>query len=87
MIRAWLAHPNPQPFCQAVFDAAAPRTNRLSVAFLRAAARGECNIAWHHLLDALQNGPQEELLEATLAIIAHGHTSGADMLAGFLCLR
>jgi hypothetical protein len=84
MLRAWLAHPEPRPFCQAIFAAAACRTNRLSVAFLQAAARGECAIAWHRLFEALQSGEQADLIAAVQGVVAHGHTSGADMLAGFL---
>jgi hypothetical protein len=84
MLRAWLAHPEPRPFCQFLFEAAAPRTTKLSVAFLRAATRGECGAAWHHLFGALLSGAEGELLEAVQGVVAHGHTSGADMLAGFL---
>lgn len=87
MLRAWLAHPEPQPLCEAIYEAAALRTNRLSAAFLRAAAKGECSAAWHHLFDALPGGTRRELFEAVRGIVAYGQTSGADMLAGFLCLE
>lgn len=87
MLRIWLAHPEPQPLCEAIGEATAFRTNTLSAAFLRAAARGECSAAWHHLFDVLPGGTKRELFEAVREIVAHGHTSGADMLAGFLCLE
>ena len=84
MLRAWLDHPAPEAFCWPIVDAAAPRTTALSAAFLRAAARGECSAAWHGLLAALAGGGPALLEEAMCRVLAHGHTSGADMLAGFL---
>lgn len=84
MLWAWLAHRNPEPFCQVVLEAAAPRTTTLSVAFLRATAKGECTAAWHHLLSSLMNSAERELEVAVQGVMSHGHTSGADMLAGFV---
>jgi hypothetical protein len=84
MLRAWLAHPSPEPWCHALAEAAAPRTSTLSAALLRAAARGECTAAWHALLQALATGSREAHLPALHSVLAHGATSGADMLAGFL---
>jgi len=101
MLWAWLAHPAPAPFCRALVEAAIPRTTVLSAAFLRAAARGECNASWHGLLEALSEGvgdhvpappvhggariaSQHRLFTAVQDIMAHGATSGADSLAGFL---
>jgi hypothetical protein len=84
MLRAWLTQTEPRPFCQAMLNVAAPRTNRLSAAFLRAAASGECSAAWHFFFDKLYDGTQRELFKAVQSILAYGHTSGADMLAGFL---
>lgn len=67
---------------QTIAEAAAPRTNTLSAAWLRAAARGEASAHWHALVDALAaGGPLEPAL---LRIIDTGHTSGADALAGFM---
>lgn len=85
MLRAWLDYPAPEAFCRAVAGAAAPRTTLLSAALLRAAARGECSAAWHRLLAALESGAS--LAPAVDDILAHGHTSGADALAGFLAGR
>jgi len=84
MLWAWLAHPTPRSFCRVVAKAAAPRTTTLSAAFLRAAARGECDAAWHQLLAVLGTGPDDELVPAVQRVLAHGATSGADTLAGFL---
>ena len=85
MLWAWLAHPRPAPICRAIAEEAAPRTTTLSAAFLRAAARGECSAAWHRLLAALGSGTAEDQLAAAVQdVLAHGATSGADALAGFL---
>jgi hypothetical protein len=84
MLGAWLAHPAPGPFCRALAKAAAPRTTLLSAAFLRAAARGECSAAWHTLLTVLRQGQEREIETALRGVLAHGATSGADTLAGFL---
>jgi hypothetical protein len=85
MLWAWLAHPDPQSFCEAVVCAAAPRTTALSAAFLQAAARGECSAAWHCLLEQLSAPEHSPLLPETVArVLSLGHTSGADTLAGFL---
>lgn len=87
MVWAWVAHPAPSSFCQAVVEAAGPLTTTLSAAFLRAAARGECDAAWHALLDALAQEDGAEVAKAGQNVLAHGATSGADALAGFLWMR
>jgi hypothetical protein len=84
MLWAWLAHPTPHSFCHVIMEAAAPRTTTLSAAFLRAAARGECDATWHQLLAVLGTATDGELTPAIQAVLAHGATSGADALAGFL---
>ena len=84
MLCAWLAHPEPSGYCATVADSSASRTTLLSAAFLRAAAQGECSAAWHRLLEALEVGPDDELIAAARAVLAYGHTSGADALSGFL---
>lgn len=84
MLWAWLAHPAPAGFCRAVAEVAADRTTALSAAFLRAAARGECSIAWHALLEAASQGTDAKVAQAVEGVLAHGATSGADTLAGFM---
>ena len=86
MLWAWLAHPTPGPFCHTLAEVAVPRTTTLSAAFLRAAARGECDANWHRLLAALCSASARQLAPAVQQIVARGATSGADMLAGFLWL-
>lgn len=81
---AWLAHPAPRSYCVSVSDAVAARTTLLSAAYIRSAADGECSSSWHLLLKALTSGGDEDLVEAGRSVIAYGHTSGSDALAGFL---
>ena len=69
----------------AVVEAAAPRTNAISLAWLRAAARGEAGNEWHTLFDAILAG--RPIDEAARGVIRRGHTSGADALAGFVAAR
>ena len=91
MLWAWLAHPTPASLCRVMVEVAVPRTTTLSAAFLRAAARGECSAPWHALLAALREelGSEQEagITTAVREVLAHGATSGADNLAGFLYLR
>jgi hypothetical protein len=86
MLWVWLTCPTPEPLCQMLLEAAAPRTTALSAAFLQAAARGECSASWHALLAVLAEGTDADLAPAVQAVLAHGYTSGADTLAGFLCM-
>lgn len=62
---------------------AVPRTTSLSGAWLYAAAEGEAGVLWHRLVDAAAAGNDPELRAAVRAILAVGHTSGADALSGF----
>jgi hypothetical protein len=86
MLRAWLAHPDPEPLCREIATAAAPRTTTLSAAYLRAAAQGQCSASWHALLDALLQRQEGRIVQAMRKVLAHGATSGADSLIGFLCI-
>jgi hypothetical protein len=86
MLRAWMAHPRPRRLCRLVVETAADLTTILSAAFLQAAARGECSAAWHALLGALVEGSDAALTAAATEVLSHGATSGADILAGFLCV-
>ena len=84
MLWAWLAHPAPVDFCRTAAAAAAGHTTTLSAAFLRAAARGECSFAWHTLLEAASQGADAQVTQAVEDVLAHGATSGADALGGFM---
>ncbi len=87
MMRTWLAHPDPQSCCKVMLEAAESRTTTLSAAFLRTAAAGECSASWHRLLEVLEMGEAQPLAAAVEGVLSYGHTSGADILAGFLWPR
>ena len=72
--------------CLNIADAAIPRTNSLSAAWLEVAARGEAGEPWHELLSAVQDQDERALEAAVLRILPTGHTSGADALGGFLAV-
>lgn len=59
-------------------------TTLLSSALLRAAGRGEFGAAWHNLFAALAGNDDAPIEHAVHQVLACGHTSGADALAGFL---
>lgn len=73
-------------------EAAERRTTTLSAAWLRAAARGEAGEPWHELAAALRDSGEtapstpsvSAVSQAIERILATGHTSGADALAGFV---
>jgi len=84
MLCAWLAHPDPARYSETIAEVSWPRTTMLSRAFLQAAAAGEFGAPWHRLLGALRGGSDEQVEDATREVLAFGHSSGADALAGFL---
>jgi len=65
-------------------ETAAPRTNEISAAYLKAAHAGEVAERWHPLIEAIASGRAAEVGTAAAAVMEVGETSGADMLAGFL---
>jgi hypothetical protein len=65
---------------------AAGRTGRLSATMLQAAAKGECGLRWHSLLDALQAGVELDVRRAAQEVVQIGHSSGASALAGFVAV-
>ncbi len=67
-----------------IANSAASRTTTLSAAYLRAAARGECMALWHSLFEALRSSDASALPSVVESLLAVGHTSGADALAGFI---
>lgn len=73
-----------RPLCARIVAAAAPRTTRLSGAFLRAAAEGLADQRWHTLLHALAGACDAAVATAAQAVLAFGASSGLDMLTGFL---
>ncbi|MBL8045937.1 MAG: DUF2877 domain-containing protein [Anaerolineales bacterium] len=73
-----------QDFCEPLASAAAPRTTTLSGVYLHAAARGECTEQWHNLFHVLNSDNASEWLWVMSDLLAIGHTSGADALAGFI---
>jgi hypothetical protein len=82
-----LLHPTDAvPLGTAIARRAAPRTTRLSAAWLNAAAHGEAGSLWHALIDALTVGDDASLQIAVMDLLRVGHTSGADALAGFVAI-
>ncbi len=73
-----------RPLCARIVGVAAPRTTRLSGAFLRSAAEGWADARWHALLHALAGDAHGPLVEAARAVLDFGASSGREMLAGFL---
>lgn len=66
-----------------ILGTAAPRTGRISRAYLWAARQGHASDAWHDLVHSLP-GAATAVTAAVTRILQTGETSGADMLAGFL---
>ena len=71
------------PVCNWLCSAAAPRTTRLSAAFLSCAAAGALNQSWLDFIQWLPTFSAEQLSGKLSPLLAVGHSSGADMLAGF----
>jgi hypothetical protein len=87
LVWAWLCHHDPLGFGRTVTSAAAPRTTTLAAAWLGAAAAGQLAAPWHHFLRCLADPTSvSKVSSAVHSILAHGATSGADSLAGFLWL-
>jgi len=86
LLAAWILHPPKvaMVLAEAVADTAAPLTTTLSTAWLRSAARGEAGILWHDFLDALSSADTTARHNFAQNLLAVGHTSGADGLAGFV---
>ena len=86
MYATWITHPAEVAgvLLQETASSAAPLTTSLSAAWLRSAGRGEAGNLWHRFFDALLSSDAESTQSAADKILAVGHTSGADALAGFL---
>lgn len=74
----------PRPLQAAIALAVVGRTTDLAAARVQHAAAGHADEAVHNLLAALVSGPAENLDRATRALLAYGHSSGADTLVGLL---
>jgi hypothetical protein len=72
---------------RAICAASVGRTNRISAAWLAAAAEGQAIEAWHDLVDALRTVDEDLVPRACRQLINLGHTSGADALAGFVMVH
>jgi hypothetical protein len=84
MYWGWLDSRDCRDYGWMIETCVAPRTTALSAAMLRAAARGECSVAWQLLLAAMSNKSSSELEAAAGRILGFGASSGADALAGFI---
>lgn len=85
---AWIIHPQEQAraMAEAIARTAIPLTTSLSAAWLRSAGKGEAGAVWHELFNALELSDESEVKIAVKHLLSIGHTSGADMLAGFIGL-
>ncbi|MBI5960314.1 MAG: DUF2877 domain-containing protein [Chloroflexi bacterium] len=78
-----------QPMAEVLLNAvheAAAHTSALASAWIHAAVHGQCSRDWHTFLECLCQPDETALVHAMRAILRHGHTSGADALAGYLAL-
>jgi hypothetical protein len=83
LLAFWVGMMDPDPFIVALMGGTEGRTGRLSMAFLRAAARGEASQAWHRLAEAMSRCDTRGLEAAVTVLLRTGHSSGADALYGF----
>jgi Protein of unknown function (DUF2877) len=85
MTMLWATWPSPENAASAILAAATGRTTTLSHAFMTAAAHGHVSVAWKDLLLCCERRNLHSNLQQSLdAVLAHGHSSGADTLAGFI---
>ena len=81
---ACLPREEAQRISHLIREEASPRTNSLSAAWLRAAAKGQAGEMWHRLLNAIAGFDEARMSEAVARILPTGHTSGADALGAFV---
>jgi hypothetical protein len=84
MLGLWVCLPTAPSITQPLARMAMPLTTDFSAAWLRAAGRGECHHLWHSLFTMLLCDNLPGIREAAISIIRQGHSSGADMLTGFV---
>ncbi|MBI5825803.1 MAG: DUF2877 domain-containing protein [Chloroflexi bacterium] len=91
---AWIIHPPKiaSALARETAETAASLTTSLSAAWLKSAGAGEAGILWHDLFNALlltspnASASLRTSLQSPISnLLAVGHTSGADALAGFIC--
>ncbi|MEN8174066.1 MAG: DUF2877 domain-containing protein [Chloroflexota bacterium] len=82
----WIGYPkNFAVRCaELIYQTAREKTNHLSAAWLGAAADEEAGEIWHHLFGALISHEKTLLQQSIARILAAGHSSGGDALAGFI---
>jgi len=69
---------------QVIASLAIGRTTLISQKLLEHAALGEASEMIHNLVEAILTGNGEQVREATLKLLAVGHSSGTDTLLGIL---
>ncbi len=74
----------PAGLLEATIGASTSRTTSLSAAFLQAACDGQFAGHWHRLRNALENRETADVEGAVRRILAHGATSGADAMVGWV---
>jgi hypothetical protein len=84
MLGLWICLPAAQSITQPMAHMATPLTTDFSAAWLRAAGRGECHHLWHTLFTMLLCDNLPGIRKAAISIVRQGHSSGADMLTGFV---
>jgi len=86
--RIWLEKEEEQAdsLISEIVRVAGPKTNTLSRALIQAAGRKEASYPWHRLHRAILDGQSSYIIITLNRILAIGHTSGADALAGFLAI-
>ena len=85
LLAAWMTEPGTFSIDlgEALLETAGDRTTLISLAWLRAAARGECTEHWHSTLKAIRTMSKKEFLQGSLQIYQQGHSSGWSGLRGF----
>lgn len=80
------SHEHSTELASALLEEMKTRTNRFSCMWLDAAADGKAAEAWHDLLDDVRSNSHTSIERSVERILAVGHTSGGDALAGFIAV-
>jgi hypothetical protein len=86
ILAAWIIHPFEiaSVVAKEITNTAAPLTTSLSAAWLKSAGGGEAGILWHNFFNTLIFNNSMIVQKAREELLAVGHTSGYDALAGFV---